>query len=252
MYYRVKYCLLIISILSCTLLPRPNIYRKGVENYQNKDYERAIKYFTDFYKKSPSGDSTLFYLYNCYIKTGNIDASIKILEELVRRKNPGEQIYFNLFNYYRQTNLYYKINQLLLNCPVSVLHRFDRSCALTQQLCAEIFTGATTNNKIKNPIAYAIKKGFLQPAPDGNFYANDTIKLNNFILLLDSFLPPKNPDRFFLMKNISSDSYLYVPYMRLVEFNIIDFDENINPEMTVLISQAVQSINSLKNKGFIK
>ncbi len=241
-----------VTLLSCTLLPRTNIYEKGIESYQKRDYEKATKYFTDFYKKSPSGDSTLFYLYNCYVKTGSTESGIRVLEELAKRKNPNEQIYHNLFNYYRQHNLYYKINHLLLNSPSSVLQKIDQNYPLTQRLCAELFTGTTTNTAIKDPIIYAIKKGYLKPAPDGKLYETDTIKTGIFILLLDSFLPVNNPDSFYTLKNIRSDSYLYLPYMRLVASGIVNFDENINPEMNVPLSQAIQAINLLKDKGYIR
>jgi len=252
MPYWTKYHFFIAAILSCALFPKPNIYKKGVESYQKNDFAQAIKHFTDFYKKSPSGDSTLFFLYNCYNKIRDIDASIRILEELAKRKNSLELIYANLFNYYHQYNLYYKINQLLLNAPFSAVQKFDQRYPLTQKFCAELFTGATTNVPIKDPISYAVKKGYLKPAPDGKFYANDTIKLNNLILLLDSFLPPIHPERTFLIKNIGTDSYLYLPYLRLVSLGILQFDDNINPAANASLSQTVQAINVLKNKGFLK
>ncbi|MEO0185870.1 MAG: hypothetical protein ABIL20_08755 [candidate division WOR-3 bacterium] len=132
------------------------------------------------------------------------------------------------------------------------MQTLDQKYPLTQKLCAEIFAGVTTNKKIMNPIAYSIEKGFVRPAPDGKFYETDTIEIGNFILMLDSFLPPKNPDRFFPLKNIKSDSYLYIPYMRLVEYGIVNLDENINPEMHTLLSQGVRAICTLKNRGLIK
>ncbi len=247
-----KYSILLITILSCAFFPKPNLYKKGTESYKKNDFQQAIKYFNGFYKKSPSGDSTLFYLYNCYNKIGDIETSIKILEELARRKNPNDQIYINLFNYYRQQKLYYKNYQLLMTLPFPVLQKIDQMYPLTQKLCAELFTGATTNVRVDDPINYAVRKGFLKHAPDGKFYDNDTLRVNHLILLLDSFLPLMQIRFDYSTKNIKSDSYLFLPYFRLVSLGILKLDENINPGAYASLSQALRAINELKNKGYLK
>lgn len=247
-----RYAIPSLIMLSCVFFSGSNLYRKGIESYQRNDFNQAIKYFENFYKKSPSGDSTLFYLYNCYNKIGNVTSSIKILEELTRRKNPNEQIYINLFNYYRQQKLYYKINHLLMAAPLPIVQKIDRIYPLTQKLCAELFTGATTNTRIDDPITYATKKGFLKHAPNGKFYSNDTLTLNYLILLFDSFLPPMQLNPTYSIKNIKPDSYLYLPYSRLVAQGIIEFDENIDPKKYASLSQALRAINQLKEKGYIK
>lgn len=239
-------------MLSCVFFSGPNLYRKGIESYQRNDFNQAIKYFNNFYKKSPSGDSTLFYLYNCYNKIGDVTSSIKILEELTRRKNPNEQIYINLFNYYRQQKLYYKINHLLMAAPLPIVQKIDRIYPVTAKLCAELFTATATSVQIDDPIAYAVRKGFLRHAPDGKFYDNDTLRVNHLILLLDSFLPPVQVRFEYSMKNIKPDSYLFLPYSRLVTVGILQFDENINPEAYVSLSQALRAINELKKKGYLK
>ncbi|MGQ9700996.1 MAG: tetratricopeptide repeat protein [bacterium] len=252
MSHWIRYAILSLIVLSCAFFSRPNLYRKGVESYQRNDFNQAIKYFENFYKKSPAGDSTLFYLYNCYNRTGNVAASIKILEELAKRKNPNEQIYINLFQYYREQRLYHKSNQLLMASPNVVLQKIDRIFPLTQKLCAELFTGATTSGRIDDPIAYAAKKGFLKQAPDGKFYINDTLRLDYLILLLDSFLPPVQLNPAYSIKNIKPNSYLYLPYSRLVSQGIMQLDENINPATYASLSQALMAINQLKEKGYIK
>lgn len=248
-------CLIFFSLffsISCSLFPKQNFYQKGLRSYEKKEYEKAIKYFTEFYKKTPTGDSTLFFLYNCYIKIGDIQTGIKILEELAKRKNPNEQIYLNLFNYYYRHNLFYKINQMLLNAPQTVVQKFNLKILLTKRLCAELFTGAISFSKIDDPINFAIKKGLMKSAPDGKVYENDTIRVNQLILLLDSFVPPINPEISIRFKYIKVNSYLYLPYLRLVSLNILEPDENINPEAIAPLSMALHAITNLKNKGFIR
>jgi len=242
---------LIFSISGC-LFPKQNIYQKGVISYEKKEYEKAIRYFTEFYQRSPSGDSTLFFLYNCYIKVGDIRTGIKILEELAKRKNLSEPIYSNLFSYYHQNNLYHKINQMILNAPQPVIQKFDIKYPLTKRICAELFAGALSSGKIDDPINFALKRGILKSAPDGKFYENDTIKVNQLILLLDSFIPPVNPENNFRFKYIKMNSYLYLPYSRLISLNILEYDENINPEASATLSQALRAITNLKNRGFLK
>ncbi|MEO0106473.1 MAG: hypothetical protein ABIL46_04005, partial [candidate division WOR-3 bacterium] len=229
-----------------------NFYQKGIASYEKEEYEKAVKYFIEFYKKSPSGDSTLFFLYNCYIKIGDIQNGIKILEELARRKNPSEKIYYNLYNYYHQNNLFYKINQMILNAPASVVQKFDLKYPLTKRRCAELLIGAISSSKINDPVNFVIKRGLLRPAPDGKFYENDTIKVNHLILLLDSFVQPVNPVNFIKLQYIRPDSYLYLPYLRLISLQILKPDENINPEAIATLSQALYAITNLKSKGFIK
>ncbi len=239
-------------MVSCALFPKSNKYIQGVESYQKNEYQKAIQYFTDFYRQSPAGDSTLFYLYNCYCKIGDTETGIAILQELANRKNPREQIYTNLFSYYRQQGLYHKVNRLLMSMPFPVAQQFTRRYYLTQRLCAEIITGAVANNPVKDPIAYTIEKKFLRPSPDGKFYENDTIKLCHLIILLDNFLPPDKPEHTYVSKHIRADSYLFLPYSRLVSKGILSPDENTNPEMNASLLLAVKAINALKEKGFLK
>ncbi|MEO0124142.1 MAG: hypothetical protein ABIL69_09100 [candidate division WOR-3 bacterium] len=238
--------------ISCSLFQKQNLYQKGLKNYEKKDYERAIKYFTEFYKNSPTGDSTLFFLYNCYIKIGDVQTGIKILGELAKRKNPSEHIYTNLFNYYHQNNLFYKINQMLLNAPQSVIQKFDQKYPLTKRRFAELLTGAISSSKVNDPVNFVIRKGLLKSSPDGKFYDNDTIKINQLILLLDSFISPVIPEINMNLKYIKADSYLYLPYLRLISLDILKPDENIDPESTGPLSMALYGITNLKNKGFIK
>ncbi len=236
----------------CSIFSKKNFYQKGITHYENKDYEKAIKYFSAFYKKSPSGDSTLFFLYNCYIKIGDIQAGIEILEELAKRKNPSAQIYSNLFNYYHMNRLFYKINQMILNAPQSVVQQLDQKYPLTRRRFAELLVGAISSSKIDDPVNLVVRKKLLKSAPDGKFYDNDTIKVNQLILLLDSFVAPVNPEFHIYFKHIKVDSYLYLPYLRLISHEILERNDDINPDTVATLSMALRAITNLKNKGLIK
>uniref|UniRef100_A0A7V3VUV0 Tetratricopeptide repeat protein n=1 Tax=candidate division WOR-3 bacterium TaxID=2052148 RepID=A0A7V3VUV0_UNCW3 len=212
----------------------------------------AIRYFTEFYKSSPSGDSTLFFLYIAYIKTGNIQKGINILEELARRKNPNPGIYLNLIKYYRENHLYYKVNDLINNTPPSVIKHIDRNLPLTKRLFTELLIGACTTNPVSEPLVFALKKGFIKPSPDGKFYGDDTIKFNYLIPALDDLIPTVNPANHIPLKNITRDSYLYLPIQRLIALGIIAPDEDINPEDYVPVSFALRAINIIREKEFIR
>ncbi len=250
--YSAQFTILTLALMSCTLISKPNLYERGLECYKKNEYEKAVRYLTQFYKKYPDGDSTLVLLYNCYVKLSDVEAGIKVLEELAKRKNPMEQIYVNLYNYYHQNNLYCKINQMLLNAPSSVLRKFDEKYPLTKRRCAELFVGAVSSTRIPEPINWVINKGFLKPTADGKFYENDTLRINQLILLLDNFIPPENPGISIRLRYIKPDSYLYFPYLRLISLNILEPKEDINPMEFAPLSLALFGITNLKNKGFIK
>ncbi|MEO0137935.1 MAG: tetratricopeptide repeat protein [candidate division WOR-3 bacterium] len=244
--------LVLFTTTTCGIFSKPNLYQQGVRSYEQKDYEKAIKYFTSHYQKSPSGDSTLFFLYNCYLKTGNYPSAIKILEKLARRKNPHPAIYLNLYQYYRHQRLYYKIPEMLSRAPKSALQKIDREVPLTRRCIAELLTGICTAQKIDDPIGFAIKKGFIKPSADGKLYENDTIKIYQLILYLDSFLPPVKPEKLLHVKNIRPDSYLYYPYSRLVSFGILEPDAEIDPQAYGTLSFLQRALINLKNLGYLK
>ncbi|MCX7994616.1 MAG: hypothetical protein N3A65_02420 [candidate division WOR-3 bacterium] len=241
-----------ILMASCGIFSEENLYKKGIASYEKKEYEKAIRYFTLYYQKVPTGDSTLFFLYNCYLKINDHQSAVKILEELARRGHPDENIYINLYHFYQRNNSYDKMIKMLLNTPPDVMEKIDLKFPLTRRRVAELFAGIFSLKPVSDPINFVLDKGFMKPAPDGKFYENDTVKIYHLILFLDSYLPPVTPQSYIYLKNIKPDSYLYLPCSRLVSLGILELDENIDPEARCSLSQVLRAIMNLKNKGYIK
>ncbi|MEO0141915.1 MAG: tetratricopeptide repeat protein [candidate division WOR-3 bacterium] len=242
---------LILFFFACILF-KPNYYKEGIRFYKNGEFERAAEYFQRFYNQSPAGDSTLYYLYSCYYHLGKFERCIKILNELASKDSPDENVYLNLFQYYRQSRKFSELYKMLLNLKSEILSRLDCHFPLTRTLLAEIITGATTLRSDLEPVSYTIAKGYLTCAPDQKFYGSDTITMANFITILDRLIPPVYPRKFFVIKSIPANSYLYLPYMRLIDQEILKPIPELNPEAPVSISSAVQAIDRMKNKRFLK
>jgi len=175
---------------------------------------------------------------------------MQILERLERIGSENENVYLNLIYYYRKNFQYDKLYNLIINLRPGVKKKFDMHYVLTLRLYAEILSGASSKMNI-NPITYARTQGYLFDFPDGKFYENDTLTMGNLIILLDRLIEPFYPEKFFLIKNISSHSFLYIPYMRLLELGVLEFNLNLNPEEPASVTTAAVAIAYLKKRGLI-
>jgi hypothetical protein len=177
------------------------------------------------------------------------EAQISTLEKLIHRNTTDPNVYLNLLYYYRKNERYRDLYNLLSRYPKDLQDNLDSRLALTRQLFAELICGATTEKKYADPMIYSISKGYLPRFPDGQLYRDDTLSYANLIVLLDRLVEPEYPRSFFPMKSISTESYLYLPYMRLVNSDILAFDPYLVPEYPARVSTAIHAVKVLVKRG---
>lgn len=251
MPHRYYYWTVIIILTSCApFLRRPSAFEKGVEHYQQSSFQEAIHYFTDHYNTHPNDTTTLFYLQHCYRILGQHEQELAVLEKLAQLGIGNANVYLNLFHFYRKTSRHHDLYTMLVTLEPSAAEAIDQHYVLTRRLYAQLITGASRKT-VSDPIVYAASEGYMTIFPDGTFRDHDTITNGNLIVLLDRLIEPIYPKDFFTMKYISDHSFLYLPYMRLVNLGILSFDANIEPHANAATSVAAHAIGRLKQRGVI-
>jgi hypothetical protein len=179
------------------------------------------------------------------------EEQIDILEKLVQRNTLDENIYLNLVYFYRKHGRFKDLYNLLSGFPDDVQGTLDGQLALTRRVFAELICGACRSSVKGDPLIYSISKGYLPISPDGQLYAEDTLSYAHLIVLLDRLVEPEYPRNFFPMKNVSTKSYLYLPYMRLVDSGILSFDAYLAPDLPARVTTAVRAVAALMQRGHL-
>ena len=81
-------------------------YYKGVDEYENQDYEGAIRSFTKGLGKDPNFVDTYIYRGNCFDKLDQYEDAIKDFSEAIRLDPDYSQAYFNRAKEYTHLKLY--------------------------------------------------------------------------------------------------------------------------------------------------
>lgn len=243
---------LILVFTSCFFFKRQNEFQRGLEFYKRGDFEQATDNFTRFSAKRTQNDTVLYYLFDCYQHVGETEKGIGVLEELVRRGSSDINVYLHLFRYRRQRSDFSGMYGILGKLTPFMKTRFDAEFPLTRRLLAELTCGAAQAGANIDPVSYATEQGLLFRFPDGNFHEQDTLTSGNLIIALDSKLSPFYPRHFYAVPAISSHSFLYLPYMRLVEYGILPNDPALKPDAPAPLMNAFDAINSLRERGLIK
>ena len=174
---------------------------------------------------------------------------ILILEKLVKRGVNDENVYLNLIYYYREHNRFNDLYRLLLNLPPATRDGVDKYSAVTRKLLAELICGAVADKIMTDPMIFTISRDYLPRFPDGHLYEGDTLTAANLIILLDRLVEPVYPRNLYPMRHISTRSYLYLPYMRLVHFDILQLNPYVVPEQYAKLSTAVHALDVLRKRG---
>lgn len=243
---------LILTLFSCATLSHRSDFERGLACYKKGNFYKAAEYFNSHYNKHPEFDSVLYYLYSCYQKLDQPERGLKLLEQLAKIGSKDEDVYLNLFYYYRKNSQYRNLFTFLTNVDSLVGDVLNEHFCLTRRLFAEIISGATMKSIRSDPVDFATSHGYLSVLPDGKFYENDTITKGNLIILLDHLVDPVYPKNFFQLRNTSNRSFLYLPYMRLIDLGILNFDPDLDPRKRAPILMAVQAIVQLKKRGLIE
>jgi tetratricopeptide (TPR) repeat protein len=249
------YCIwtVIILTLQCaTVFDRRNDFEKAIAYYQKADLKKAIQHFEKHHAEHPGSDTTLYYLYDCYRRQGDHDSQITTLEELTGLGTLDHQAYTVLLSHYQTVKAYDRFFSLYASSPASLKPILDTRYALTRMLYARLVVGATRRASLStDPLTYTVGKGYLPAGPDGILYEQDTITMGNLIVALDNLLEPVYPARFYPMTHLSERSFLYLPYMRLINAGILEYEQNMDPKEPARVSHAVQAINLMVERGYL-
>lgn len=229
---------------------RKSAFEKGVEHYQQSEYKEAIHQFTEHYTTNPNDTTALYYLQSCYRALNKIEQEIVVLEALAQLGTHNENVYLNLFHYYHAASRHQDLFDMLVTVEPAIATAIDKHYVLTRRLYAELFAGASGKSSL-DAVVFAASHGYVPVYPDGTFRDNDTITNGGLIILLDKLLEPLYPEKFYAMKSISDHSFLYLPYMRLVHLDIMEFDATIEPQENAATTQAARAIARLKKRGII-
>jgi hypothetical protein len=248
---RYYYWIVVIIFVSCVpFFKRQSAFEKGVEYYQKSSYAEAVPYFLDHHQKYPADTTTLFYLQHCYRILGQSNEELVILEKLAQLGIGNTNVYLNLFHYYRNASRHDDMYAMLVTIKPTAARAIDERYVLTRGLLAELIAGASRRS-VSDPIVYAASQGYIAVFPDGTFRDHDTISNGQLIVLLDRLVEPVYPKDFYALKHISDHSFLYLPYMRLVNLNILPFDADIEPHAHAATTVAAHAIGQLKQRGVI-
>ncbi|GAG71968.1 unnamed protein product [marine sediment metagenome] len=243
---------IVLLFTSCVSFFQRSEFKRGLDFYEKGDFLEASEYFNTYYVKHPESETTLYYLYDCYHKLNQPEKNFQVLQQFVKLGSKDENVYLNLFHYYQKNARYRDLYVLLTELKSPMQDKLDEYYGLTRGLYAEIVNGAFGVKERSDPMVFAISHGFLPVFPDNKFYDDDTITQGNLIILLDQLVAPSYPKKFFNMKHISNRSFIYLPYMRLVDIGVLGFNPELNPVDYATISMVVTALENLKRGGFIE
>ena len=244
--------LIALLLFSCALFHKPTELEKGLKSYRQGDYPRAARHFDAHVGRHPKSDSGLYYLYDCYRKLERLDLEIRVLERLARNRVDNANVYLNLFEYYRGQGRYPDLYNLLVAAPAAIRDTFDQRYPLTRRRFAEIACGAAGQPPADDPVAFALTRGYLNVLPDGGSYPDDTVSTGNLIILLDRLVPPLYPKNFYNLQNVSNRSFIYLPYMRLIDLGVMDFNSALDPDRPATVTAGGAALGRLKARGYLR
>jgi tetratricopeptide (TPR) repeat protein len=243
---------LLICISCSTFFKRRSEFEKGLIEYQKDHYQQAVIHFDVYYNEHPESQTTLYYLYDCYKKLKDEIKSVHVLEQLINIGSTDENAYLNLFLFYRRNKKYQEMFAFLNGLQPSINRVVNEKYTLTRRLFAEIVCGASDRPIYADPMVFAVSENYLPLFPDSKFYEYDTLTNGNLIILFDRLVDPIYPKDFFAMKKIQNNSYLYIPYMRLVHLGIMPFNADLDPGKWAPLTSAVTGVAQLKKRGLIE
>ncbi|UCD18974.1 MAG: hypothetical protein JSU64_05985 [candidate division WOR-3 bacterium] len=249
-----RHCLwaIVVVFAGCaSLLDRRSDFERGLQLFGNRQYSEAVEYFVAHHREFPDSDSTLYYLFNCYKHLNRQEDQTMVLEKMALRNIRDKNIYLNLVYLYREDGKYEALFNMLTRLQPAMTKEVDMSVTLTRRLLAELLCGAAGKTLQTDPMVFCISRGYLPLSPDGQLYEHDTLTTANLIVLLDRLVEPVYPRNLLQVQKIPTRSYLYLPYMRLVDQEVLEFDPHITPDRIASVITAVRALDRLdKRKRF--
>ncbi len=245
-----RYCWTLILVLAgcASLFDRKSDFERGLDLYRSGQFTEAVKYFVAHYGKHPDSDSTLYYLLDCYNNLKSEPGQISVLEKMAARRLLDANAYLTLIQLQRKNRRFDDLHALLARLGPPLSAELDKRLALDRRLLAELICGASRQSVQTDPLVWCISKGYLPVFPDGKLYETDTLTTGNVIILLDRLVEPVYPRNFFPLQKITTRSYLYLPYMRLVELGIFDLDPYVAPDQRASVIATARALGRMKEK----
>lgn len=184
----IRTTLIITLSLSCIHLGRKDPYIEGIISLQSGRLQDAKEKFLTAAEMGDSVEQARRHLIKIYRLEGD---EKKVKEQcllLLRAGFVKSDIIDNLSCYYEKGgdfhNQYMTLRLGVLKLPSQGRRIVDR------QLLAQLMTGLLCRKrKVRDPIGWVVKKGYLKPMPDGNFYPEDTVRIENLAIVLAPYLP---------------------------------------------------------------
>ncbi len=244
---------LVFVLAGCaSFFPGRSDLKKGIALYNKNEVLRALPYFERYYQKNDRSDTVLYFLYNCYRHLNDPDRSVQSLERLIALDVNDPNVYLNVYYYYRAGKRYPDMLRLLAGLQPSISRIFDQRFPLTRQELAALLYGAAGRKSHSDPMIFALSENLLPVFPDRNLYPDDTISMAQLIIILDRRIDPDPPADLSTAVRIAPESFLYLPYMRLVGKGILALDPNMLPTDRVPLTTAARAIVNMKNRGFLE
>jgi len=185
--HHLRVSLIAILTLSCIHYGRKDYYLGGVASFQTGDLPKAEERFLKALSQGDSIEAARRYLIRIYRLKGDKDKVKAQYLALLRSGMVKTDVIDYLADYYQEKGQFYNCYLTLKVGAKRVLEISNR--VVDRKLLATLFTGLTSQGEVRDPISWVIKKGYLIPMPDGNFYPDDTVRIENLAVVLAPYLP---------------------------------------------------------------
>ncbi|HIE06061.1 MAG TPA: S-layer homology domain-containing protein [bacterium (Candidatus Stahlbacteria)] len=184
---RYQAALIILSLFACFHIRKKDNYKQGLLHLQQGQLAKAENEFLIAIARGDSVERCRGNLIKIYRLRGD---STKIRNQYLALLRDGivtEDAIKYLADYYEKSGKFHNY-YLILRLGASRIPSFGKM-VVNRSLLSKLLTGLMTRRSVKDPVGWVIRKGILVPMPDGNFYPDDTVRVENLAVVLSPYLP---------------------------------------------------------------
>lgn len=187
--HRYLWATLIITLfISCIHFGRKDPFIEGISNFRAGRLKDAREKFLTAVARGDSIEPARRYLIKIYRLEGKERQAKDQCLLMLRSGIVKLDIIKFLNKYYTKCGDYHNL-YLVLKIGAFKIPEIGGQI-VDRRLLSTLFTGLLTKKRrISDPINWVIKRGFLKPMPDGNFYPHDTVLIENLAVVLAPYLP---------------------------------------------------------------
>ncbi|RKX70456.1 hypothetical protein DRP53_05025 [candidate division WOR-3 bacterium] len=182
----IRHCWLLI-LITCLHLGHRDPFYEGIILYQKGNLKAAEENFLTAIAQGDSVEKARRYLIRIYRLRGDERKAANQYILMIRSGFIKPDIINYLAHYYEDQGKYHNY-YLIIKLGVNHISTFGKQIVTRREL-AKLLTGLLTRRKIDNPIGWTMKYELLGPMPDGNFYPDDTLSVENLAMVLSPHLP---------------------------------------------------------------